>query len=293
MQAFFFWNNFQSYAQVRDALSRYSTYYKTHLLKSYLVGNRETRQWVIQASRELKLMPTTEGGADTKMDLTHAMDGFSGNEHSLPTSPLYDDVIQLLAQTGITYTPTLLVAFGGPFARNYFPIHENVFAEEKLQRFYPPTLLYRQTAEGIAWSPPQDEVFQQMAADANRVLQAGGHVGLGGHGELQGLQAHWEMWALAMGGMSEHDVLRVATLGSAEAIGLGQELGSIQVGKAADLLVLAENPLANIRNSNSVEKVMVDGVLYQANTLDEIWPRQQALPRPWWLVDSQGAQSAH
>lgn len=285
------WNDFRTYEQVRDVLSRYRNYYKTHLLKSYLTGNRQTRQWVVQASRELGLMPTTEGGADTKMDLTHAFDGFSGNEHSLPTSPLYNDAIQLLAQTGITYTPTLLVAFGGPFARNYFLTHEDVFTEEKLQRFYPATLLYRQAGEGVTWSPPQDEVFQQMAADANRVLQAGGHVGLGGHGELQGLQVHFEMWALALGGMKPHDVLRVATLESARAIGLDTDLGSIEAGKAADLLVLGGNPLDNIRETNTVEQVMVNGILYNAGTLAELWPAQKTLPLPWWLAKSPAAES--
>lgn len=278
-------NDFQSYEEVRNSLSRYSEKYKTHLLKSYLVGNRQVRQWVVQACRELGLMATTEGGADTKMDLTHAIDGFSGIEHSLPTTPLFADVIELYAQTGITYTPTLLVAFGGPFARNEFFVRENVLQDAKLRRFIPETILYRQSGGSVLWSRPEEQVFQQMAGDAARLLEAGGSVGLGGHGELQGLQVHWEMWSLASGGMRAHDVLRVATLESAEAIGLGDEIGSIEVGKAADLIVLDENPLNDIRNTDSASYVMTNGILYDAKTLDEIWPMNTPLPSPWWTVD--------
>ena len=278
-------NDFQSYEEVRNSLSRYSEKYKTHLLKSYLVGNRQVRRWVVQACRELGLMATTEGGADTKMDLTHAIDGFSGIEHSLPTTPLFADVIELYAQTGITYTPTLLVAFGGPFARNEFFVRENVLQDAKLRRFIPETILYRQSGGSVLWSRPEEQVFQQMAGDAARLLEAGGSVGLGGHGELQGLQVHWEMWSLAAGGMRAHDVLRVATLESAEAIGLGDEIGSIEVGKAADLIVLDENPLNDIRNTDSASYVMTNGILYDAKTLDEIWPMNTPLPSPWWTVD--------
>ena len=281
-----FWeNHFRSYEEVRDSLSRYSGKYRTHLLKAYLVGNRQVRRWVVRACRELGLMATTEGGADTKMDLTHAIDGFSGTEHSLPTTPLFDDVIQLYAQTGITYTPTLLVAFGGPFAKNEFFIRENVLQDAKLRRFIPETVLYRQLATSALWSRPEEQVYRQMAGDAARLLEAGGSVGLGGHLELQGLQAHWEMWSLAAGGMRAHDVLRVATLESAEAIGLGGEIGSIEVGKAADLIVLDENPLNDIRNTDSASHVMKNGILYDANTLDEIWPMDTPLPNPWWAVE--------
>ncbi|MGB1778184.1 MAG: amidohydrolase, partial [Longimicrobiales bacterium] len=90
----------------------YRDEYGTHVLKSYLVGDRQQRAWVAQASRELGMMPTTEGGADTKANLTHAIDGFSGNEHAVPVAPIYDDIVQLFARTGVTYTPTLVVSFG-------------------------------------------------------------------------------------------------------------------------------------------------------------------------------------
>ena len=102
--------------QAKSVLSRYKEHYRTRNLKSYIVGNRRQRQLVVQAARELEMMPTTEGALDLKLDLTHVLDGFSGNEHSFPIVPLYKDVVELVAQSGISYTPTLLVAYGGPFA---------------------------------------------------------------------------------------------------------------------------------------------------------------------------------
>jgi imidazolonepropionase-like amidohydrolase len=102
----------------RNVLKRYSEYYDTKTFKMYMSGNRQQRQWLIMAARELKLMPTTEGGLDFKLNMTHALDGYPGLEHSLPITPLYSDVVELFKSTGITYTPTLLVAYGGPCVFN-------------------------------------------------------------------------------------------------------------------------------------------------------------------------------
>jgi cytosine/adenosine deaminase-related metal-dependent hydrolase len=68
----------------------------------------------------------------------------------------------------------------------------------------------------------------------------------------------------------------------AEAIGLADDIGSLETGKLADLLVLDRDPLANIRNSNTISMVMINGRLHDASTLDEVWPRQRKLPaQPW------------
>ena len=112
--------DFQSAEEVDGVVARYKKYYRTNTLKSYMIGNRRQRQWMIEACRKNQVMPTTEGGLDLKLNLTHAIDGFSGNEHSLPVVPLFADVVELFARTGISYTPTLLVAYGGPFGETYF-----------------------------------------------------------------------------------------------------------------------------------------------------------------------------
>ncbi len=274
--------DFQSLDDARRVLRRYTNDYGTHLLKSYLVGTRQQRQWVVAASRELGLIVTAEGGADSKEDITHALDGFSGNEHALPTAPLYDDVVQLLARSGITYTPTLLVSFGGALPIFRLLAQERPASEAKLQRFFPRSELYQRTATRLLAFAPEDYNDAETSAGAAAVLAAGGHVALGGHGEMQGLQNHWEMRLLAQGGMPRHDVLRVATLNGARALGLETDIGSLEPGKLADLLVLDRDPLQDIRNTTAIRYVMLGGALRDGETLDLVAPRAEPLRAPWW-----------
>ena len=93
-------------------------------------------------------------------------------------------------------------------------------------------------------------------------------VQLGAHGELQGLGAHWELWMFAQGDMTPMEALRAATIKGAQYLGLDNELGSLGTGKLADLVVLAKNPLENIRNSDSVRMVMLNGRLFHAESMD-------------------------
>ena len=84
------------------------------------------------------------------------------------------------------------------------------------------------------------------------------------------------------GGLKTHDALRAATIWGAEAIGLGSDLGSIEAGKLADLVVLDRNPLENIRHSNTLSLVVKNGRVYDANTLAETHPRATPAPRFYW-----------
>jgi Tol biopolymer transport system component len=284
--------NLKDLDQTRNVLKRYATYYDTKTLKMYMTGNRQQRQWVIMAAKELGLMPTTEGGLDFKLNMTHAIDGYAGIEHALPIAPLYEDVVELFKQTGVTNSPTLIVSYGGPFGENYWYTHENVHGDAKLRRFTPEAELdaktrRRGTGSGGSpgpggWFMDEEYAFPLHAQFAKKVVEAGGRIGIGSHGQLQGLGYQWEMWMMASGGMSNHDVLRTATILGAEGIGMSGDLGSIEGGKLADLVVLDKNPLENIRNTNTIRYVMKNGRLYDGNTLDEVYPSKRAMQHFVW-----------
>jgi len=277
-----YWNtDLQSAPEAKSAVSRYLQHYRTNTIKSYLVGNRRQRQWMVEASKAHRVMPTTEGAADLKLDLTHVIDGFSGNEHSLGTTPLYKDVAELIARAGLFYTPTFVVNYGGPIAEHYFFLHTEVHDDPKVRRFIPHNILDRRTKRR-PWYREEEFVHPRIAADAAKVIRAGGRVCIGGHGQLQGIQCHWEMWALASGGLTPMETIRAATIHGAEAIGYAQDLGSIEAGKFADLIVMAKDPLENIRNTNTVKYVMKNGELFEGETLNQVWPQKKQLAPLWW-----------
>jgi Tol biopolymer transport system component len=279
----------RSYEHALEVLRKYSQYYDTKTFKMYMAGNRRQRQWLIMAARELELMPTTEGGLDYRLNMTHAIDGYPGIEHSMPIVPAYRDVVELFATSGTWNTPTLLVSYGGPWAENYYYTHEDVFGDAKLTHFTPKRELdfkaRRLQTSGPGpggWFMDEEYAFRKHSAWLASLVEGGGRTGVGSHGQLQGLGFHWELWTLQSGGMDEHDALRAATLMGAEAIGLARDLGSIEPGKLADLVILDSNPLDDIRNTNTVHQVMMNGRLYDGDTLDEVWPRQRAAPdEPW------------
>jgi imidazolonepropionase-like amidohydrolase/Tol biopolymer transport system component len=269
----------ESLEDARNAVKRYKEQGASYL-KQYMQPRRLQRQWILQAADEIGINVTAEGGGFLKEDLAMAMDGYTGFEHNFPVK-VYNDVIELMRQAKTVYTPTLIVSYGGWFGQYYWRQKKNYHADEKLSHFTPHEELDKKTRRRNLLLE-EEYVFPEIAADAARILRSGGPVALGSHGEQQGIGAHWELWMMAMGGMQPLEALRTATLNGAAALGLDRDLGSIEPGKIADLIVLDKNPLENIQNSESIRYVIKGGEVFDGGTLDRIWPSEKKLGKFYW-----------
>jgi len=272
----------QRFEDVDAMMRRYGEFYHTQTFKEYTAGNRRTRQWIVMAARSHNISPTTEGAGDFKMSLTEMLDGYAAHEHTFEIAPLYRDVALLHAASGLSYDLTLLVCCLGPpdAGLNRFIASGSARRDPKLRRFSAAA-----TLEKVAATPhyvEADDRSAEASQSAHRLMDAGGRVGIGAHGELPGLGTHWELWLLSSGGWSNLDVLRAGTISGASALGLEGDIGSLDVGKLADLQVLDRDPLRDIHNTTAIRYVMKDGHLYDANTLDELWPRKRRLAPQWW-----------
>lgn len=268
--------------EARDVVARYVDHYRTPNLKAYTVGNRAQRRRLARAARELGAIATTEGAVDLRLDMTHAIDGFAGTEHNLPVAPVHDDLLRLFAATRIGYTPTLQVLFGGVAAKDAMTIAHRDDIDDRLRRFVPEAYIEARTATSVAENPAQ-LAYPRFAADAVALQRAGGLVGMGSHGEFPGLAYHWELEAYAAGGATPTEVLYAATRLSAEVIGRHGEIGSLEPGKLADILVLDRDPRLDVRHARALRYVVRGGRVHAADTLDEVWPRQVSRSRPWFL----------
>lgn len=279
--ALFSFNEFTSKIEVDRVLDRYRDFYRLRNIKLYRTGNRRVREWTAQSTREHGLYVTTEGANSDKLDLTQIQDGLSGSEHALPAAPLYRDVVQFMARSGVSYNTTLSINGG---AQDYFIVAQQPNDDRKLNRFAPRFIVDMKTRKRD-WQVIGDRMFPAFAQSAAGVMRAGGIVGMGSHGEVPGLGFHWEMEAHVMGGWTPAETLYAATMGSARAIGRDTDLGSLEPGKIADLVVLDRDPLLDIRNTLAIATVIQAGRVYDAATLDEEWPVRRPFGHPWYWDD--------
>jgi imidazolonepropionase-like amidohydrolase len=250
-------------------------------VKNYNQPRREQRQQVIIAAREEDMLVVSEGGSLYHMDLSMIADGNSAIEHNLPQSMLYDDVLQFWSQTNVVYTPTLVVTFGGLTAEHFWYQETDVWKHPILSNFVPPHVLNPRAVRRIK-APLDDFHHIAVAANARRLAERGVIVTTGAHGQREGLASHWEVWAFAQGGMSSLDALRTATIAPARKLGMDRDLGSLEAGKLADLVILDSNPLEDIYQSDKVDMVMLNGRLYDAATLNETVTGERTTQPFYW-----------
>jgi len=255
-------------------------------LKSYNQPRRDQRQQVIQAAREYEMLVVPEGGSHFLHNMSMIMDGHTGIEHNIPVAPLYKDVVELWSHSRTQYTPTLIVNYGGLNGEYFYYQRDNVWENEKLLKYYPRGAIDSRARHRTM--VPEEE-YQNghilVSESAKRLSDAGVRVNLGAHGQLQGLGAHWELWMFGQGGMTNMEALRTATINGAVYLGMEDQIGSIKTGKLADLIVLDGNPLEDLEQSENVRFTMVNGRLYDTETMNEIGNYEVERTKfPWELT---------
>ena len=269
------------------------------VIKSYRQPMRSQRQMLVKAGREVGVRVDVEGESHFYNNIGMILDGHMNLEHNLPVANYYEDVIQLLAHGETSNTPTLIVTFGEIFGENYFYQSTRAWEEPRIRSFvqevisgYSPLNVHGGAPMHVrAMTSMQvaDEIwevgFKSVARSVRRQEAAGVITNAGSHGQVAGLTLHWEMWLMALGGMEPHRILRTATWNGARTLGLDQQIGSLEVGKLADLIILEENPLEDIRNSTSVRYTMVNGRLYDALSMDEIGHYERPRGKFYWELE--------
>ena len=238
-------------------------------VKSYNQPRRDQRQQILEAARQTSMMVVPEGGSLFEHNMNMIIDGHTGIEHAIPVMNAYDDVKQLWSQTRVGYTPTLVVGYGGLDGEHYWYARTDVWKHPILSRYVPRTVLEPRSVRRMT-APEEDFNVIKVARTATELQRAGVAVNIGAHGQREGLAAHWEMWTLALGGMTPLEAIRAATLNGAKYLGMDKDIGSLEIGKLADLSIIDGDVLADIRKSDRLTHVMINGRLYESATMNEV-----------------------
>ncbi|WP_409432933.1 amidohydrolase family protein [Litorimonas sp. RW-G-Af-16] len=275
-----FFANIQSFDDAQEHVTRLKEQ-GAHGVKNYNQPRRDQRQQVVEAARKEDMIVVAEGGSLFHMDMALVQDGNTSLEHNLPQEYIYDDVVQMFAQTNVAYVPTLAVTYGGIRGEDYYYQESDVSQHPVLSKHVPPAAL-RARAKRRQMAPIKDYADGQSGATSKQLADAGVMVAIGAHGQREGLAAHWEMWSFARGGMSPLQALSTATVLPAQHLGFFDDIGSLEAGKLADLVILDKDPTEDIRNTDSVEHVMIGGRLYEADTMNEIVTGDTKRLPYWW-----------
>ncbi len=255
-------------------------------VKNYNQPRREQRQMVARAAAEENMLVVAEGGSLFGMDMNLIADGNSTLEHNVPGDVLYDDVIQFFGQSNTNYTPTLNVTYGGLAGDPYWRQAMNVW-EHPLMVHTPPKILLADNGRRTT-APDWAFVDDNAAREAHKIARAGVKVSIGAHGQQAGLDHHWEMWSFVRGGMTPVEALKAATIAPAQSLGMADDVGSLEVGKLADLLVLSADPSEDIQNTDDIVQVMLGGRLYDARTMQEVATGNGGRMDYWWEANGMG-----
>ncbi len=249
-------------------------------VKNYNQPRREQRQMVVAAARAENMQVVAEGGSLFGMDMNLIADGNSTLEHNIPADIFYKDVVQMFGQSDTNYTPTLVVSYGGLAGDPYWRQATDVW-KNPLMVHTPPERLRADTMR-VVKAPEDNFVDDDNAREALKISKAGRLVSIGAHGQQAGIGSHWELWSFVRGGMTPIEALRAGTIDSAKSLGFAKDIGSIEAGKLADLVVLDADPVADIRNSDKISRVMLGGRLYDAKTMNEVETGTAKRAPYWW-----------
>jgi Tol biopolymer transport system component/imidazolonepropionase-like amidohydrolase len=183
----------------------------------------------------------------------------------------YRDVVDILAASKMTITPTVGIQGGFQLQTLRDP---SWIDDPRIQKLYPESAW--RAGRALTRQPAAPEDVERRAAlirplerTVFNVVRAGGRVTAGTDAPINpyGLSLLAELDHYVSGGLTPVEALRTATSVSAEAMGAGADIGAIERGRLADLVILDGNPLTNIKDLRRVKRVVKDGRVYELDAL--------------------------
>ena len=251
-------------------------------VKSYAISNSTHRRWIVDAAHSKGAWVAAESGDSYEHIVQMAREGHGSIEHyPFHEDGVYGDVAQLLVQTEATLSPTV----GTHSVLVQLCLSKDIASLdfEKYRRLFPSNRrrFTSNDYESAEYAPD----CRGLVPALKRFHDAGVNITASSHG-VAGLGLHLSLWLLAdVADLAPLDALRTVTISGAKKLAIQDDVGTLEVGKLADLIILSENPLDDIRNTVAIEYVMKDGRLYRGRTLDQLYPEREVAGRPYWLDD--------